>query len=497
MTQVSETSRAGGLQAAVADHAAGRLDRAEVAYRLLAGGAGGDDRPERLLTILETERALAKSDAPDWTLLVNPLLDLGGIAFASGWRESAEMAFRRALRAKPGSPAATAALAQVLRERGLLAETLVLNDSLIRVDPKNARYHHERAVTLRKLDRMGEAVDGFQAALALKPDDAPARWGLATTLIQSGPAKGPEGGREGEGWRLSAARWQLPTHESRPRDRGLPAWTGEKLEGALLVWGEQGVGDEVMFAGLLRQASERTGGLVLDLLEKVAPLWRRSFPEARLIGSDHEAPLDVVAQVAMGDLPAVVAGDAARIGPLDPWLRADADRTRSLRQLYREGLGAGPLVGLCWRTGSDRLPGRNPDLPLWRPVLETKGARFVSLQPRPRADDIRLFRSWGAAVIHDAAIDAWDDLDAYAAQLSALDLVISVDCTTVHLAGALGLACWTLLPWPADYRWPRHGAGTGWYPSMKLFPCAPDGDWVGPFSALVETLGRDTGRLQG
>ncbi|MGB0684550.1 MAG: tetratricopeptide repeat protein [Magnetovibrionaceae bacterium] len=479
------------LMSALHEHASGALDRAEVAYETLLA-VGEEETATRLHGFLKEEREALSATGPEATL--NPILGAGGLVLRHEKVDLAIVFFRRALGVKPGSPAATAALANGLREAGQLEAALSLYRNLAKAQPEKARWHHEIGITLRKLNRMEEAVAALEQAQAMAPEDPDTAWALATTLIQSGPRFG----REGEGWALTPVRWRLASHNSTRLDHGLAPWTlalqasAPETIGGVLVWGEQGIGDEIMFAGLLARLADIVESPVVLVSEKNRALFRRSFPLVPMLDPQEPLPPGLTHQIALGDLPGVLCSTEKRIGPLAPWLQAEENRSAILRQAYQGGSTASRprLVGLCWRPAADSREGlrRTPPFALWRSVLAQPGLRFVNLQPRAEAGEITQLRDFGAEVIHDRTVDPWSDLDAYAAQIKALDLVISVDCTLVHLAGALGVPCWVLLPWPADYRWPRLGGETGWYPSLRLYPVQPDGGWDTLFGDLLSDL---------
>ncbi len=137
------------------------------------------------------------------------------------------------------------------------------------------------------------------------------------------------------------------------------------------------------------------------------------------------------------------------------YLRTDPDRVALWRSKFAR-LGSTLKVGISWRGGKDRETQRQRSIPVehWKPVVQVPGVRFVNLQYGPAAAEAALFRErFGIALDDGADCDPVVDLDDFAAKLAALDLVISVDNSTVHLAGALGCPVWTLLPFCSDWRW--------------------------------------------
>jgi ADP-heptose:LPS heptosyltransferase len=147
-------------------------------------------------------------------------------------------------------------------------------------------------------------------------------------------------------------------------------------------------------------------------------------------------------------------------------------------------------VGVSWRTANPASSWqRNADLALWHRVLAQKGVRFVCLQYGDCAPTLKnIHETIGVEIYQDPEVDPITDLDGFAAQVAAMDLVISIDNSTVHLAGALGKPVWTLLPYAPDWRWMLGRQDSPWYPSMRLFRQAAPGNWESMFDEVAGEL---------
>jgi len=361
---------------------------------------------------------------------------------------------------------------------------LAAYDAAIARDAAHALAWCNRGFALQQLDRTAEAEASLRRALAIEPDLAEAHYNLGMLMGTMG--------RFSEAWSHYEARWQLAEFRSPRRSFPQPQWQGEDLRGrSLLIWGEQGVGDEVLSASMLDDAARRAGRLIVECDKRLVPLFARSWPgiafEARSEPPSHRGDTDV--QIAAGSLGAWLRPDEASFRRPSPgYLQADAERAARLRARYR-ALGAGPLVGISWRSKAPSGTYKSMTLPMLADALP--GATLVSLQyGKPAGEIAALARDQGIAVHLDPEIDATWDLDALAAQIAALDLIVTVSNTTAHVAGALGMPVWTLLPRGPGllWYWLRGRTDSPWYPSMRLFRQDTQGDWASVLRQVGEAF---------
>jgi ADP-heptose:LPS heptosyltransferase len=160
----------------------------------------------------------------------------------------------------------------------------------------------------------------------------------------------------------------------------------------------------------------------------------------------------------------------------------------ALAQSYR---GARLRVGIAWHTKADQAQGRRIDLQQLEPLLRTPDVRFVSVQYGDhRAEIAALKERCGVDILADPSVDQMKDLDGFAAQLAALDLVVTIDNSAAHFAGALGVPCWVLLPSLPEWRWQLDRPDSIWWPSLRLYRQSRRGDWSGPVARLAADLAR-------
>ena len=285
------------------------------------------------------------------------------------------------------------------------------------------------------------------------------------------------------GQELYSARWHRDNFD-KPWNVPIPEWNGEKLDGRLLVYSEQGVGDYVMFALLFKELRQYAKSITIEVNPRVASLFRRSFPDMRVI--DRNAlpvdwnPAAYAAKVAMGDLTLRLKSDLLNLPHREGFLVPEASLALKLRSRYQAKFPGKRLIGLSWRSGNrDSATIRSIDLRHLKPIFETPDCAFISLQYGDNSRDLEALKTETGHEIHwDREIDPLQYLDPFAAQIAAMDLVISVDNSTVHFAGAIGTPCWVLLPVNSDWRWLADRTTSIWYDSLELFRQQPGDGWT-------------------
>jgi len=383
-------------------------------------------------------------------------------------------AFDAALALDPGAPMHWYNRGIALARIGRFEEAVAANDRALALDPRCREALLNRGNALRDLRRDDEARASLEAALALDPDDPDARFGMAVFELQRG--------RFERGW---------PLHESRPSNRPtpqaaagmpMPPWLGaQPVAGkTILLLAEQGLGDTIQFCRYAPLLAARGAKPVLVAPAGLSALLRSlgesvtvAGPGANVAGVDCWTPLP--------SLPLACGTTLRTIPATVPYLHADP----ALRGAWRARLGPrrGLRVGLAWSGSPHHHNDANRSLPpeLLGPLLAT-GAEFHALQP-----DAAAFPSHGALVVHGAALKEFSDTAGLAAEL---DLVVSVDTSVAHLAGALGLPVWILLPYAPDFRWLLDREDSPWYPTARLFRQARPGDWAGVVARVAEAMRR-------
>ncbi|SMF40754.1 Flp pilus assembly protein TadD, contains TPR repeats [Tistlia consotensis] len=403
-------------------------------------------------------------------------LGLGTLLLADRRPEEALEPLRRATVLAPGDASAHATYAAALAQLGEATRAEMALRKAARLDPEQPDHWRNLGHVRRQLGKLEAAGEALERAVATAPDDAEARYALGLHRLQLGDLAG--------GWPLTLGREAAPSGAAWRRTLPQPHWQGESLAGRrLLLWGEQGIGDEVMFARLLPRALADAGSVAVECDPRLVPLYRRSFPGlACLPRGEAEVPAEAFdLQAPLGDLAARWLTGFEAFGDGAAYLEADPSRREALRRRLDD---ARPLVGLAWRSGNPANgAARTPPLEAWKPLLARRDLRFVALQYGDIGEDLAAFRALGGEVELFDGLDLRDDLEGLAALIAALDGVVTIDNATLHVAGALGVPTLGLLPFGPNWRWfEGHGNRTPWYGSVRLLRQTSPGDWAPPLA---------------
>jgi tetratricopeptide (TPR) repeat protein len=334
-------------------------------------------------------------------------------------------------------------------------------------------------IVLQELGRLDEAIENYSAAIAARPGFELALWHRALCyLLQHDFARG---------WNDYDLR--LRSNDRQSRTATHPLWRGEDA-GALrlLIYGEQGIGDEIMFASCLPQMIAASRHCVVECSQKLLPLFRRSFPRAQVLAASAPADLPVDAQIAMGSLPQYLRRNIEDFPRHSGYLFADPARIAAWRSRLA-ALGPGPRIGISWQGGTykTRAPVRSIPLAQWAPLLALKGAHFVDLQYTDCSAEIAQVEGATGVPIHRWR-EAREDFEETAALVAALDLVVSVCTAVIHLGGALGRPVWVLAPHSPEWRYGARGETMPWYPSVRVFRQPAHGSWDSLIGDVAQSL---------
>ncbi len=326
-----------------------------------------------------------------------------------------------------------------------------------------------------------KAIAAAEEALVLEPGHAGAIWNRGLARLEQGD------------WAAGWADYDAGIRHGKRVDRVYPGvpdlWDG-RPDQRVVLWGEQGLGDEILFASMLPDAIARSAAVTLDCHPRLATLFRRAFPiTVHGTRKSDEVPwaetLTADARASLASLGGMFRRCDADF-PGTPYLKADQTAAAALR-----ARGDGRLrVGIAWAGGSKktRADYRSIPLPLWRPILD-QDVELISLQYTDDAAQTLHDLAWetGIRIHHPPQIRAFD-YDETASLVASLDLVIAVCTSVVHLAGALGVPCLCLVPAKPAWRYGLRGEAMPWYNSVRLFRQAPDTGWAPVIDRVASVL---------
>jgi tetratricopeptide (TPR) repeat protein len=440
------------LQNAMGHHQAGRLDAAEEIYhRVLAN---------------EPQNAIA-------------LQYLGVLSMQRGNPAHGEKLIRKALDIRADIPDFHNNLGLCLRLQDRLNEAQDCYRRAIAIRPDYAPAYNNLGLDLQACAQVDEAVTAYKNALRLQPQFAEAHWNLGLACLEQGDFA--EGWAEYE-WRFLC---QPFAGDGLALD-GVSHWQGEAIAGkTLLVRREQGAGDTIKFLRFVPPLIQAGAKVLLDVSPDLAELSQTLAPEVRLL--DRSAPLPKVDfYVNLMSLPHRLGITLDKLPGRIPYLNPDPAKAA----LWRERLGAysGKKVGIVWAGNPNQKNDRNRSfrLELLAPLFDLPGFSWFSLQKGAAAAQLAAFQ--GSVITDlDPELNSYADT---AAALAEMDLIITVDTSVAHLAGALGKPAWVMLCYAPGWHWLHEREDSPWYSDMRLFRQEEAGDWGGVVRRMKAALSK-------
>jgi Flp pilus assembly protein TadD len=444
----------------------------------------------KLIEGAETMFRLYIAAMPDSPLGYN---NLGSVQCDLGQPEAAIETLRAAIMRMPHETILWNALGTVLAEEGRSEESVIFYEESIRLAPGFARAYHNLGYAYQHLGQLEAALDNYDRALERAVDPTEIReCRHSRSICLIGAGRLDEGFAEYEIRNDQRFRAYLHHLIEAPR------WQGENLAGKkILLVGEQGLGDEFMFANILpdvQAAVGDAGKLQIAVDPRLGGLFQRSFPHAEvgtyddktLIDSDGNKALRLIPFAAGANRPDFWApmGTALRhyrrsLADFrhEPFLTPDPARVADFRR--RLAALPGRTVGLCWRSmmlGAKRAKYFSP-IDGWAAVLQTPGVSFVNLQYGDCAAELAHAAGQFGITVHGMeGLNLKDDIDGAAALCAALDLVISAPTAAAATAASVGTETWFVT---AGRTWPQLGtAEYPWYAKTRVFWPEKFGDWT-------------------
>ena len=415
-----------------------------------------------------------------------------GIALKEqGELKLAIQAYHKAIEIQPSSAEVHYNLGNAYQEQKKSELATQVYHKAIEIQPNYAEAHNNLGNAYQEQGELELAIQAYHKAIEIQDDFAEAHNNFGQILLLLGHFR--------QGWEEYEWRWQCRNFSIGERNFPQPLWNGSNLQGkSILVWTEQGIGDEIMFANLLDSLKKISNHIIVECEIRLVAFFQRSFPEIQFVPRENPPNSRLLNPNIDYQVP---------IGSLGQWLRPDedsfnqnrqsylttcTDKSEQIKKRYQSLAADSILIGISWKsTGAKQKQtlSKSTTLKDWASILSKQGCCFINLQYGDIEPELEQFQEETSLKIYrDQEIDALQNLDDFAAQVSALDLIVSTSNTTAHIAGALGKRVWTLLPYMPNWRWMLNRNDTLWYPHMRLFRQNTIGDWRDVFQRVALAL---------
>jgi len=404
-----------------------------------------------------------------------------GIALAAlGEPGPALVAFDAVVALSPGNAAAHYNRGIALFDLGRYAEAVAASERALALAPDHVKALHNRGLALQALNRFQDALASYDAAIARQKDYADAHFNRALALLTVGEFR--------SGFAEYEWRWRRTGMPNERRGQGGPLWLGEfpLQRKTILLQAEQGLGDTIQFARYVPLIAGMGATVILEVQPELVPLVAQ-IPGASTVVARGDAAPPSDLHCPLGSLPLALRTEAATIPAEVPYVRSDPARVAKWQSRLGEPDGrGGPRIAIAWAGNPKHANDRNRSIALAQLApLFSLNERFVSVQRDLRDDDARVLAGHRQVM---PIGDALDDFADTAAVLDLVDLVITVDTSVAHLAGAMGRPVWILLPFSPDWRWGLAGDSSRWYPTARLFRQSSPHDWTGVIAQVRKEL---------
>lgn len=409
-------------------------------------------------------------------LTLNPSIpdvynNLGVALRSQGKLEAAVACYRRSLALRGNNPGVYSNMGNALREMGRMDVALASHQQAVKMAPKSPEAVYNLGLVLRDLGKPDQALKCFDKSLSFRDSYVDCHWDKSLCLLQLGNLV--------DGFKEYEWRWKLDRNQPRKYDK--PLWDGFDLKGqTILVHHEQGFGDMIQFVRYVPILKEMGARVLVECQPELIRLFSTvdGIDKVIMRGSPLP-PFDTY--IPMLSIPRVLQTTLETVPATVPYLKAPAHGNLTLPQ-------DGTLkIGIAWAGKPSHKNDRNrsADLRPFVDMMGLPGATFYSLQKGPRQADIQDYAC--EALITDLG-NRFEDFADTAAVVSQLDLVITVDTAVAHLAGALNIPVWVMIPFNSDWRWLIGRNDSPWYPSMRLFRQERPGTWDHIFFEIRKAL---------
>ena len=458
-------------------HTAGRLREAESLYRQILSVEPNHAEALHLLGLiaLQCRQPLPAIELMQRSIALSPDVfyfhnNLAEAFKAAGRFKEAAAAFARSLELHPDEPDTMHSLGAALEKAGDVEGGIAVLRATIEKFPKFAKPHMSLGAVFEHQARYDQALESFENAIALQPNYPKARAARAGIWLRRGDY--------GRGWDEYEWRWRVEKFPGRPPRPGPPIWDGSPLAGrSILLFAEQGLGDTLQFIRYAPLVAGRGGRVIVECPQSLVRLIKTVEGVNEVVTPDQHPHYDV--QLPILSLPRVMKTRLDSIPANVPYITPPPDLAQSWKAKIPDD---GKKIGLCWAGGRSQ-PHRSIPADLIAKMIEGLPCRpqFYSLQKELLPNEPP----------PPGTIDLMQDVQDFAdtaALIAQMDLVLSIDTSVAHLAGAMAKPTWLMLAKHCDWRWFDGREDSPWYPTMKLFRQQQIGDWTPVVERVREAL---------
>ena len=350
-----------------------------------------------------------------------------------------------------------------------LTESCLNYKKAILLNPQSDEYHNNLSLILKDLGRLDESLVAINQAILLNPQNDEFQWNKATFLLALKNFK--------EGWHLYEKRHSVKKISLYNLKSTKPKWNGETNIGRLFIWSEQGIGDQILFLSLLFEVLKSNNQIIVSTDKRLIKLLERSFKKIKFISSEsHFSEINFDYQISLSSLGSIYRKSHESFKS-QPYSFLKANKIKSLKKQ----LGDNKVFGISWLSLNKEL-GQFKSIKLedLLPIFNINNVTFVSLQYTNEDLKIKNFNNfYGTNILNIKNIDKFNDIDSLISLISDCRLIITTSNVTAHLAGALGIKAYVLVPFGRGkiWYWSDQDQKSLWYPSIKIFNQSPNGSW--------------------
>ena len=379
----------------------------------------------------------------------------------------------KAIKINPNFAEAYSNLGNTLFELAKFEEAAENHNKAIKINPNYAEAYSNLGNALGELGKFEEAIENYRQAMSINPKYKDPILNLSLIGLAQGKFE--------TAWKGYEFRF-YKTNRNLIRYEPEKIWDGNYLDGTLLVWGEQGIGDHILFGSMLSDLKKCAKKIIVEIDKRLINLFKNyfkkiNFSNIEVIGIEEKNLRIFDKHIAIGSIAQYLRNnkETFKNTPIK-YLIPSAQKEKELKNKYF--LGNNIKIGISWKTLNKKQQFRNIDIEKMLPIFKKPNCDFINLQFGETKDDLEKLKSkHGIEVQNIGEIDNFRDVENLAALINNLDLIITIQNSTAHLSAALGKETWIMLTKNSRWHWTINEKKSLWYPKAKLFQQDQLGDW--------------------